>query len=106
MALFDAPLVASFYLLAMGISAGLAFTSVVAMWAELYGVRHIGAIKSLVSATMVFASALGPPFMGVLIDAGVGMDVICLIFAAYVVVGTVLIWAALRGVSGGSSAHT
>lgn len=105
-ALFDAPLVASFYLLAMGISAGLAFTSVVAMWAELYGVRHIGAIKSLVSATMVFASALGPPFMGVLIDAGVGMDVICLIFAAYVVVGTVLIWAALRGVSGGSSAHT
>ena len=68
------------------------------MWAELYGVRHIGAIKSLVSATMVFASALGPPFMGVLIDAGVGMDVICLIFAAYAIAGTGLIWAALRGV--------
>ena len=57
-----------------------------------------GAIKSLVSATMVFASALGPPFIGVLIDNGVGMNAICLIFAAYVVAGTGLIWAALRGV--------
>ena len=98
-ALFDHPLIASFYLFAMGISSGLAFTTVVAMWAEMYGVRNIGAIKSVVTATMVFASALGPPFMGVLIDAGVGMDVICLIFAAYVVVGTGLIWGALRGVT-------
>ncbi len=99
-AAFDAPLWASLYLLAMGVTIGLAFTSVVAMWAEMYGVRNIGAIKSLVSATMVFASALGPPFIGVLIDAGVGMDVICLIFAAYAVAGTGLIWAALRGVPG------
>ncbi len=98
-ALFDAPLIATAYLFAMGISSGLAFTSVVALWAEMYGVRNIGAIKSVVTATMVFASALGPPFMGVLIDAGVGMDVIYLIFAAYVVVGTGLIWAALRGVA-------
>jgi MFS family permease len=97
-AVFDAPLWASLYLLAMGVTTGLAFTSVVAMWAEMYGVRHIGAIKSLVSATMVFTSALGPPFIGVMIDAGVGMDVICLILAAYAVAGTGLIWLALRGV--------
>ena len=99
-AAFDAPLWASVYLLAMGVTTGLAFTSVIAMWAELYGVRNIGAIKSMVSATMVFASALGPPFMGVLIDAGVGMAVICLIFAVYAIAGTGLIWAALRGVPG------
>lgn len=97
-AVFDAPLWASVYLLAMGVTTGLAVTSVVAMWAEMYGVRNIGAIRSLVSATMVFASALGPPFMGVLIDAGVGMNVICLIFAAYLVVGTGLMLVALRGV--------
>ena len=36
--------------------------------------------------------------VGVLIDAGVGMEVICLIFAAYAVASTGLIWAALRGV--------
>ena len=69
-----------------------------AVWAEIYGVRNIGAIRSVVAAAMVFASALGPLFMGVLIDAGVAMEVICLIFAAYAVAGTGLIWAALRGV--------
>ena len=100
LAAFDAPLWASVYLLAMGITNGLTLTSVAAMWAELYGVRNIGAIRSLVAATMVFASALGPPFMGMLIDAGIRMDVICLIFATYTVAGTGLIWAALRGVSG------
>jgi predicted MFS family arabinose efflux permease len=98
LALFDAPLTAPLYLMAMGLTAGLSFTSVVAMWAELYGVRNIGAIKSLVTATMVFASALGPLFMGTLIDAGIGMNLICLMFAAYTIAGTILIWAALRGV--------
>jgi MFS family permease len=97
-ATFDAPPWASLYLLAMGVSAGLAFTPVAAMWAEMYGVRNIGAIRSVVSAAMVFASALGPLFMGALIDAGVAMEVICLIFAAYAVAATGLIWAALRGV--------
>ena len=97
-AAFDAPLWASLYLLATGVTIGLAFTSVSAMWAEMYGVRNIGAIKGVVSAALVFASALGPLFMGVLIDAGVGMEVICLIFAAYAVASTGLIWAALRGV--------
>ena len=97
-AVFDAPIWVPVYLLVMGITAGVSFTSVVAMWAELYGVRNIGAIKSLVSAIMVFASALGPPFMGVLIDAGVSMEIICLLLAGYTVAGTGLIWAVLRRV--------
>ncbi|MDP6884386.1 MAG: MFS transporter, partial [Rhodospirillales bacterium] len=98
-ATFDAAPWASLYLFAMGVTLGLAFTSVGALWAEMYGVRHIGAIKSLVSSALVFASALGPLFMGALIDAGVAMEDICLIFAAYVIVGTAAIWAALRNVA-------
>ena len=97
LAAFEAPVWAPLYLIGAGVTSGFAFTSVVAMWAELYGVRHIGAIKSLASAVMVFASALGPPFMGVLIDAGVGMNAICAIFALYVVAGTAMIRGALRG---------
>ena len=95
--LFDASLIVTSLLLAMGITSGLGFTSAVAMWAELYGVKNIGAIKSVVTAAMVFASALGPPFMGILIDGGVAMGAICMALAAYVVVGTGLIWSALRG---------
>ena len=99
LAAFEAPVWAPLYLIGAGVTSGFAYTSVVAMWAEMYGVRHIGAIKSLASAVMVFASALGPPFMGVLIDAGAGMNAICAIFALYVVLGTAMIRGALRGVA-------
>jgi len=47
---------------------------------------------------MVFGSALGPLFMGLLFDAGVTMGAICLMFALYTVAGTALIWRGLRGV--------
>ena len=40
------------------------------MWAELYGPRHLGAIKSLTNAIMVFASALGPALVGSLLQWG------------------------------------
>ena len=96
-ATFDAAPWASLYLFSMGVTMGLGFTSVAAIWAEMYGVRNIGAIRSVVSSAMVFASALGPLFMGVLIDAGIAMETICLVFAAYAAVGTGLIWVALRG---------
>lgn len=98
LAAFDAPAWAAVYLFAAALTSGVSFTASVAMWAELYGVRHIGAIKSLASAIMVFASALGPAFMGVLFDAGVSMSAVCLMFALYTVVGTALIWYVLRAV--------
>lgn len=41
-----------------------------AIWAELYGTAHLGAIKALASALMVLGSALGPGLTGALIDRG------------------------------------
>ncbi len=41
-----------------------------AFWAEYFGTRHLGAIKSLATAVMVLGSALGPGITGILIDAG------------------------------------
>ncbi|KZL17792.1 Major Facilitator Superfamily protein [Pseudovibrio axinellae] len=45
-----------------------------AVLAELYGTAHLGAIRSIYSALMVFASALAPGLMGVLVDYGVELD--------------------------------
>ena len=39
-----------------------------ALWAE-YGVRHLGAIKSLSSSLAVFGTALSPALFGWLLDA-------------------------------------
>lgn len=54
----------------MGLSQGANSTVPNAFWAEFYGTRHLGAIKSLAVAVMVFGTAIGPALTGVLIDAG------------------------------------
>ena len=45
-----------------------------AFWAEFYGTRHIGGIKSLATAVMVLGSALGPGITGRLIDLGIPFE--------------------------------
>ncbi len=55
----------------MGLSQGANSTVPNAFWAEFYGTKHLGAIKSLAVAVMVFGTAIGPGLTGVLIDAGI-----------------------------------
>jgi len=56
-----------------GLAHGGASTVHGALWAELYGTGHVGAIRSVVAAGMVFASALSPGLIGILLDAGVSL---------------------------------
>ncbi len=58
----------SFFL--MGVNNGAVGTVIGAVWAELFGIRHLGSIKALAAALMVFGSALAPFAMGTLFDAG------------------------------------
>jgi len=85
------------YLALAGVNTGLAHTAVSALWAELYGVSHLGGIKSLVSSMMVFGTALGPVVMGSLMDLGYSMEAVCVLFAVYAGVAAALILRALRG---------
>ena len=96
LAAFDHPYVAYVYLLLFGVSAGASLTVTGAVWAEVYGVAHLGAIRALTMALMVFSSALGPAVMGVMIDAGVGMEAIAAMCLALVVAATVLAVIAFR----------
>ena len=41
------------------------------LWPELYGARHLGSIRAVVIAAIVFSTAVGPGLTGYLIDAGV-----------------------------------
>lgn len=52
----------------LGLSYGLSSTLFGALWPEIYGARHLGAVRSVTIACMVFASALGPGLSGILID--------------------------------------
>ncbi len=92
----DAPIWVVPYLGLLGLTAGPAFTGFSALWAELYGTKHLGAIRSLASAIGVFASALGPVIAGVLLDAGTSIETISLGFAGYSVLATIMLLQALR----------
>jgi len=84
------------YMLLMGISSGLYFTGLSALWAELYGARHLGAIKSLTNAVMVFASALGPALVGTLLEWGASFTAISILLAAFCLLATAMLVYALR----------
>jgi MFS family permease len=84
------------YMLLMGISSGLYFTGLSALWAELYGARHLGAIKSMTNAIMVFASALGPALVGTLLQWHISFLAISMILVAFCLVATALLVYTLR----------
>jgi len=96
LAAFDAQPVMFVYLFLAGISTGANFTVVGAVWAELYGVAHLGAIRALTSALMVFSTALAPVTMGRMIDAGVSMEAIAVLSAIYAAAGMGLVAVAFR----------
>lgn len=80
----------------MGISGGGHGTLLNACWAEFYGTQYIGSIKSAATALMVLGSALGPGISGWLIDAGVGIEIQMLGYAACFAIAGVFLWAAAR----------
>lgn len=90
------PLIATFYLTMAGASQGIQATVQGVVWAEIYGSRHIGAIRALIVALGVFSSALGPAIMGWQIDAGV--DIPTLALTSIIMIG-VAVALALVGLS-------
>ena len=84
------------FLLLQGITTGIYFPGLSALWAELYGARHLGAIKSLTNAVMVFSSALGPALVGTLLEWRVSFVAITLILAGFCAGATLMLVYALR----------
>ena len=79
------PAVALAFLAAAGFSIGARVTVVGALWAEVYGVAHLGAIRSVTTAVSFTTSALSPLIFGWMLDFGVSMEsiaVMCLALAA------------------------
>ncbi|WP_439527300.1 MFS transporter [Pannonibacter sp.] len=74
LALVHQPAGVYLFMALLGLSNGFVATFIGALWPELYGTAHLGAIRSVVFAVMVFASALGPGLTGWLIDLGVPFD--------------------------------
>jgi len=59
-----------------GLTVGASTVLISAAWAETFGVRHLGAIRSLTSSLVVVSTALAPVLVGWLLDGGVTVGAI------------------------------
>ncbi len=71
LSIWDGIWVVYVYLTLMGVTHGLASTAAGAVWAERYGILHLGAIRSLAQAAVIFSTAVAPLLIGYVLDAGV-----------------------------------
>ncbi len=86
----SAPSAAVLFMILLGVTSGFINTISGPFWSEMYGSRHLGSIKSLSTALMVFASSLSPFILGWLIDQGVGIETLTFGGAVYVAISFVL----------------
>ena len=89
---FDAQFTAFIFLGLIGISNGLANVLGSSTWAEVYGVKHIGSIKALTTALMVFSTAFGTALFGILIDIGFSIEKIAIISTLYILISFILLF--------------
>ena len=89
---FNTPFTAFIFLGLIGVSNGLANVLGSSTWAELYGVKHIGSIKALTTALMVFSTAFGTALFGVLIDFGFTIEKIAIVSSIYIFSSIVLLF--------------
>lgn len=102
---FEAPLAALAYLSLAGLSVGTAGTIMGALWAELYGVAHLGAIRALAQSLMVLSTAIAPALMGLALDVGVAMATMAGVLCAWAVVASALAGVGVRRRVGGMPAQ-
>ncbi len=89
---FDNSISSFFFLGLIGISNGFANVLGSSTWAEIYGVKHIGSIKALTTALMVFATAFGTALFGFLIDSGFSIEQISIISGTYISISLILLF--------------
>ena len=87
---FDSYLSMFIYLSMLGLNMGISSPFIGSLWAELYGLESLGAVKALLHACAVFASALSPLIFGYIIDFGMGVITISLISFIIIIFATTL----------------
>ena len=81
---FDTPMSSFIFFGLLGLTNGLANVLGSSTWAEIYGVEHIGSIKALTTALMVFSTAFGTALFGFLIDIGFSIEQISVVSGTYI----------------------
>lgn len=85
LASFSHPFAAFLYMVLAGISSGGIVLAVSGpLWAESYGVQHIGSIRAFMHSVVLLSTAVAPPLAGWFLDAGVHFNSIawgCMVYS-------------------------
>lgn len=79
------------FMIASGITTGFATSISGSLWAELYGTKYLGEIKSVITSGVVASTAISPGLMGYLIDHNVNIESQIMTFGVYMILITILI---------------
>lgn len=90
-ALLPLPGLPFIYYALIGATVGIGTPSVSALWLELYGTKHIGAIRALTHACMVFGTAVGPAVFGYLLDSGTAWNTLLIGSAIWMILASALL---------------
>lgn len=96
----DGVWVAYVFMALLGVTSGMNASVKTALWAELYGTEHLGAIKSMLASLMVISTSAAPPVVGFAMEGG-GLSLLLGAGVGTVVLGALL---ALRALSRGAAA--
>jgi MFS family permease len=83
-----------FALTLVGLSQGGANATVGAIWPERYGVRHVGAIRSVVQSVMVVSTAVSPILVGFLLDHELSIVTLAMALAVLTFASLLMAWRA------------
>lgn len=103
--LLEAQWSAFVFMALLGVSYGFSSTLFGALWPEIYGTRQLGAIRAVIVAIMVFATAVGPGLTGVLIDLGISYPLQIVTMGVYCAVVALVMGAASRRLLARRRAH-
>jgi predicted MFS family arabinose efflux permease len=88
---FSDPLAALLFLIMAGLCTGANRSVSSAIWPELYGGAHLGAIRSVFLGIFMLATAVAPAAVGWLLDLEVSVEAIALLGLAYIAGATLLV---------------
>jgi len=82
--------VAYMLMISLGTSIGSSSPILGALWAEVYGTKHLGAIRALITSLAIISSSASPILFGFLIDRGISGQGLFIWLTLYVLVAILL----------------
>lgn len=89
-AALDGPWAAFIMMAVLGTGIGMMGPISNSLWAEMYGTRHLGSIRALLTSTMIVSTSASPFLLGLAIDAGVSGSQLLVLMGTYALLASVL----------------